>query len=107
MDNFNSPDQVFDASLAEKMATATARHQTRLEFMAMKDLVMGVVQRYAGHGYKECKWSWPLPTSQSMRDEITKELESRNFAVVPTEERLAEMPRGGQVPAREGIVISW
>ena len=107
MDNFNSPDQVFDATLAGKMTKTTGRHTVREELATTKNLVFGVVQRYAGHGYNKCRWSWPLPTSQTIRNEIIKELESRNFTVVPTEDRLAEMPRSGTTQAREGIVISW
>jgi len=107
VDNFNSPDQVFDASLAEKMTTATSRHAAREELAATKNLVYGVIQRYADHGHNKCEWSWPLPTSQTIREEIVKDLESRNFTVALTEDRLAEMPRSGQIPAREGIVVSW
>jgi hypothetical protein len=107
VDNFSSPDQVFDATLAEKMATATRRHGSSKEFAAMKNLVFSVIQKYADYGHNKCEWSWPLPTSEAMRGEVIKELESRNFTVTPTEQRLVRMPQRGMVPAREGIVISW
>mgnify|MGYP001354521163 CR=1 FL=1 len=104
---FNSPDQKFDASLANKMAAATNGYKVQREIAEVKALVYGVIQRYADFGRSKCEWSWPLPTSPEVRAEVVKELESRSFTVVEKEASLTEKPRNGMVPARDGIIINW